>query len=98
MRMILAAVAGFVLLGQPAVADDEKDALCRSRADLVVDAFNARKAGETKRKVRRSMREELDRNAAEMLAEFVWSVPEEALTEEEIGKAGDAFYEQCKAL
>ena len=82
----------------PARADADKEALCQARADLVVQAFNARKEGETKRKVRRDMQAALDRTAAEMLAEFVWSVPEEALTEEEIGKAGAMFLDQCKAL
>ena len=98
MRLFAIPLLSLAFVAAPAFADDEKETLCRERADLVVEAFNARKAGERRGKVQREMRAVLDRTAAEMLTEFVFSVPDEALTEEQISGAGDMFYEQCKAL
>ena len=98
MRLIAIPLLSLTLAASPAFADEDKEALCRERADLVVQAFTARKAGERRGKVQREMRTALDRTAAEMLTEFVWSVPDEALTDEQISGAGTMFYEQCKSL
>ncbi|MBS0125317.1 hypothetical protein [Thetidibacter halocola] len=98
MRLILAPVLALSLLPVPALAQDDKETLCRERADLVIEAFNARRAGDREGKVRRDLQSKLDRTAGEMLAAFVFSVPEAQLTDEQIAGAGAMFFEQCKGL
>lgn len=67
---------------------------CDAQAALVMDVVNDRASGVRKGKARRVLRAALDRTAADMLADWVYALPEEQLTDE-IGKT---WKKQCAAM
>ncbi|MBN9889230.1 hypothetical protein [Salipiger abyssi] len=89
--------AGLILAVAMAVAGpvlaQSKTEQCATSAGIVMTAVQARKDGESKAKARRALREALDRTAGDMLAEWIWELPEEQLTEE----VGAAWEAQCLA-
>ncbi|MCR8546795.1 hypothetical protein M4578_03065 [Salipiger sp. P9] len=90
--MVLAMVlAAGPLTAQVSAA--EKKTRCAESAAIVMTAVQARKDGESKAKARRTLRKELDRTAGEMLADWIWDLPEEQLTEE----VGQLWEAQCLA-
>ncbi|WP_417206578.1 hypothetical protein [Antarctobacter sp.] len=89
---ILAMIAVFGMTASGAMAQDvDKCALTETWFNAAVQA---RLDGDTIGKVRRTLRKDMDRTAAEQLAEFVFALPEEALTPE-VAKAART---QCEAL
>ncbi len=85
-----------VLLAPGSALADETPAVrdCAAQAALVMQAVTARVEGEPMRKTRRMLRAELDRTAGDMLAEWIYGLPEAQLTDE-VGKLWQA---QCEAL
>lgn len=95
--MVLALVAPFVaVVPFVAVADElpRADVDCAGQAALVMQAVTARRDGDGMRKTRRMLRQELDRTAGDMLAEWIFSLPEDQLTE----AVGEMWQAQCEAL
>ncbi|MCT4557017.1 MAG: hypothetical protein N4A61_03045 [Pelagimonas sp.] len=89
-------VAG-MMMGQPLWAEDATDEGgldCAAQAQLVMDAVNARKDGQSKRKTRRALVKQLDKTAGEMLADWIYSLEDAQLTDE----VGEAWEMQCEAL
>lgn len=100
MRFIIAPVVA-ITLAAPVSAQDtetEAEAGCRAQADMVVEAFNSRRDGDSKRKVRRGLREAVGRTAGDMLADHIWTVPPESLTDEAIAAVGKDFMAKCLTL
>lgn len=90
-RILLAAL---VLTAPMAMAQEPLKPDCDAQAALVMDVVNDRVDGVRKGKARRVLRAELDRTAADMLADWVYALPEEQLTDE-IGKT---WKTQCAAM
>lgn len=74
-------------------AAQSKKAQCAATAEIVMTAVQARKDGDSKRKARRALRAALDRTAGDMLAEWIWGLPEAQLTD----AVGAAWEAQCLA-
>ncbi|WP_299928966.1 hypothetical protein [uncultured Pelagimonas sp.] len=91
MRVLLAALicAAPMASAQEAVKPD-----CEAQAALVMDVVNGRIDGVRKGKARRTLSKSLDRTAADMLAEWVYTLPEDQLTDE----IGTNWKAQCDAL
>lgn len=91
MRVLaIIAVIGMTVSGASAQEVDS----CAQTETWFNAAVQARLDGDGKGKVRRALRKEMDRTAAEQLADFVFALPEEHLTPD-LGKAARA---QCEAL
>ncbi|GGG80990.1 hypothetical protein GCM10011415_33090 [Salipiger pallidus] len=84
--------AGPVLSVGAAHAQDKSEA-CAQSAAVVSAAVEGRQAGQSKSAVRNALRDALDREAGDMLAEWIWSLPQEQLTP----AIGEAFEAQCLA-
>ena len=85
----------FCLICAPAVAQDEAAvSKCDKTAMVVQQAVDARLDGDSKRKTRRMLSAELDRTAGEQLAEFIYGLPEDMLTDDVAAQ----FKAQCEAL
>lgn len=67
---------------------------CDRVAEIVMGAVNARAKGESKAGARRVLRSELGRTAGDELANWVYALPEEMLTDE----VGAAWKSQCETL
>lgn len=67
---------------------------CDRVAEIVMGAVNARADGASKAKARRALRSELGQTAGDELANWVYGLPEEMLTEE----VGQAWKSQCQTL
>ena len=76
----LAAAAVLCLAGQAGLAQESKD--CARSAELVQTAVEARKSGDPMDKTRDFLRAELDEEAGDMLADFIYALPEEQLTDQ----------------
>ena len=86
---------GALILAAPIAWADEPTALdCDAQVELVMGVVNGRVEGVRKAKARRVLRDGLDRNAADMLADWVYELPPEQLTDE----IGAAWKVQCEAL
>lgn len=93
--LIFIAMIGMAASG--AVAQDASEPVvdkCAQSETWFNAAVQARLDGDSIGKVRRNLRKDMDRTAAEQLADFVFSLPQELLTPE-VGKAARA---QCEAL
>ena len=85
-----------LLASLPAAADAQQDkaAACAESAGIVMQAVEARKQGAAKSKARAALREQIgDRGAGDMLADWIWSLPEDQLTDE----VSAAWEAQCLA-
>lgn len=91
MRM-LAMIAVIGMMASGAVAQNADK--CELTETWFNAAVQARLDGEQIGQVRRALRKDMDRTAAEQLAEFVFALPEAALTPE-VAKAART---QCEAL
>ncbi len=91
MRVLLAALicAAPMVSAEEAVKPD-----CDAQAALVMDVVNGRIDGVRKGKARRVLRAGLDRTAADMLAEWVYELPQDQLTDE----IGTAWKARCETL
>ncbi|PYG27050.1 hypothetical protein [Pelagimonas varians] len=87
-------LAVLVLAAPMAMAQEALKPDCDAQAALVMDVVNDRVDGVRKGKARRVLRAALDRTAADMLADWVYALPEEQLTDE-IGKT---WKTQCAAM
>ncbi|MDA7426083.1 hypothetical protein [Thalassococcus lentus] len=95
MRLGFVLSVGMIALMPVAGAAEDTPAMdCAEQAELVMQAVNARAEGEPKRKTRRMLRAALDREAGDMLADFIYTLPEDQLTD----AVGDAYKAQCEAL
>lgn len=86
-----------ILVALATGAQAESDALdidCAAQAELVMEVVTGRTEGVRKRKARRTLREGLGKTAGDALAEWVYSLPEEQLTDE----VGAAWKAQCETL
>ncbi|GAA4218208.1 hypothetical protein GGQ68_002411 [Sagittula marina] len=90
------AVLALILAGLPAVAVAQDDALetCAQTEAWFNLAVDSRKMGEPKRTVQTTMRDEMDRAAADQLVEFVYALPEGQLTH----AVGAMARQQCEGL
>lgn len=94
LRLTASVLAVFALgLAAPVVAQGSVPD-CDRVSEVVMGAVNARVAGDTKNKTRRALRHELGRTAGDELAEWVYALPEEMLTDE----VGKAWKSQCESL
>ncbi|MBV2360320.1 hypothetical protein KUH32_11075 [Thalassococcus sp. CAU 1522] len=84
-------VAAFVLVASTASAQQTD---CDAQAALVMQAVESRATGEPMRKTRRALREELGRTAGDALAEWIYALPPEQLTD----AVGESWKAQCEAL
>ena len=94
--MRFAAMIGIGILvagGAQAAPDADKVAACDKSVAVVMAGIQARKDGASMGKTRRAMRKELDRTAGDMLAEWIYALPEDQLTEE----VGTVWKAQCLA-
>lgn len=91
MRIVLALA---VWAAPMALAEESEKPDCDAQVALVMEVVNGRVDGVRKGKARRVLRQGLDRTAADMLADWVYTLPEEQLTEE----VGLAWKTQCDAL
>lgn len=98
MRFILSPLALITLMTPVFAEEDDAEAGCRAQADMVVEAFNARRDGDSKRKVRRGLRDAVGRTAGDMLADHIWMVPPESLTDEAIEAVGKDYMDKCLTL
>lgn len=85
----LTALTGPVL----AEAAPEKVAACEKSTAVVMAGVQARRDGVPMRKARREMHAALDRTAGDVLAEWIYGLPEDQLTDE----IGEAWKAQCLA-
>ena len=77
-----------------AQAQPDKAAACANSAAIVMQAVEGRKQGVAKSQARAALREQIgDRGAGDMLADWIWSLPEDQLTDE----VGTAWEAQCLA-
>ncbi|MFZ7093224.1 hypothetical protein [Primorskyibacter sp. 2E233] len=81
-----------LMLATPAIAQ-EAVADCDAQLVVVMKAVDARRAGDSAGKAKRVLRKEYGRTAADMLVEFVYSVPEAQL-----GEIEGAYRTQCEAM
>lgn len=88
----------FLIIGlmasTPAIAQAEEPKDCGLVGSVVQTAVEARIEGDSKRKTRRMLSEELDKDTGAMLAEFIYGLPDEHLNEE----VAQAFQAQCEQL
>ncbi|APX23527.1 MAG: hypothetical protein CML50_22190 [Rhodobacteraceae bacterium] len=76
----------------PAAAQGAAEtARCDESAKIVMGAVQARKDGIPKSAARKVLREKLDRNAGDMLADWIWQLEDEQLTP----AIGEAWKTQC---
>lgn len=90
-RVLLAALicaASFVSAEEPAKAD------CDAQAAMVMEVVTGRSDGVAKGKARRELRKGIEKSAADMLVEWVYSLPEEQLTDQ----IGTVWKAQCETL
>lgn len=87
-------LAALILAAPMALAQEPLKPDCAAQADLVMEVVNGRADGIRKGKARRVLRAGLDRTAADMLAEWVYALPEEQLTDE----VGKTWKTQCEAM
>ena len=66
---------------------------CLRSVEIVMQAVTARAEGKSRMQTRRMLRAALDRNAGDQLNDFVWSLPEDQLTD----AVGEAWRAQCEA-
>ncbi|SMX47589.1 hypothetical protein [Maliponia aquimaris] len=92
--LAMMAVLGFLAAGASAQDADTPVDKCAQTEAWFMMAVDARLAGDTLRKVRRTLTQEMGKTAAEQLADFVFALPEAQLTPE-VGKLARA---QCEAL
>ncbi|WP_425099730.1 hypothetical protein [Tropicibacter sp. S64] len=88
MRLTLATLIALIFAA-PAFA---QVADCDAQMVVVSKAVDAREAGVGKVKIRRELRAEYGKTAADMLVEFVYGVPED-----QIAGIKDAYLATCKA-
>ncbi|WP_425071987.1 hypothetical protein [Sagittula sp. S175] len=90
-KLVVALFIG--LIAAPVLAEDELDKCAQTEAwfNLAVDS---RKLGETKAAVRRTLRPDMGREAADQLVDFVFALPDEHLNHE----LGAAARKQCEGL
>ncbi|MBY6003532.1 hypothetical protein KUV62_06420 [Salipiger bermudensis] len=95
LRLTLAASLGLLAsLPLAASAQQDKAAACAESAGIVMQAVESRKEGVAKSKARAALRDQIgDRGAGDMLADWIWSLPEDQLTDE----VGAAWEAQCLA-
>ena len=97
LRLTLAPTLALGLLASlavPAHAQQDKAAACAKSAGVVMQAVEARKQRAAKSQARAVLREQIgDRSAGDMLADWIWSLPEDQLTDE----VGAAWEAQCLA-
>ena len=95
MRALLPALllSGYVMAVPMPVAAQDLDKCAQTEAWFNV-AVDSRKLGETKASVRRVLRPDMGREAADQLVDFVFALPEEQLTRE----IGAMARKQCEAL
>ncbi|EPX85575.1 hypothetical protein [Salipiger mucosus] len=86
---------GFLLIALlsagAASAQSTKEERCEASAAVVMEAVQARLDGMQKSRVRRALIRELDRTAGEMLADWIYGLPESELTPQ----VGETWKAQC---
>ena len=92
MRLV-AVFAVLAVTALPAAAQPVDKEGCLKSVEIVMAGVNARAEGKSKAATRRMLQDALDRNAGEQLAEFIWSLPEDQLTD----AVGEAWKAQCEA-
>ncbi|SMX30279.1 hypothetical protein TRP8649_04422 [Pelagimonas phthalicica] len=92
--MLRVFLMGCVCFAPMAQADSAAKPDCAAQAALVMEVVNGRVDGVRKGKARRELVKSLDKTAGEMLADWVYSLPEEQLTDE----VGKAYKAQCEAM
>lgn len=92
--MLRVFLIGCVCFAQMAQAESAAKPDCAAQAALVMEVVNGRVDGVRKGKARRDLVKSLDKTAGEMLADWVYSLPEEQLTDE----VGKAYKAQCEAM
>ncbi|MCA0998404.1 hypothetical protein [Alloyangia pacifica] len=75
----------------PASAQSDKAARCETSAKMVMEAVQARKDGISQKRTERELRRALDRDSGEMLAQWIYSLPENQLTLD----VGRSWEQQC---
>ena len=88
------AVCGLMASGALAQGSDKALDACAQTEVWFMTAVDARLEGESKKDVSESLAEEMGKEAASQLADFVFALPEAQLTPE-VGKLARA---QCEAL
>ncbi|MCT4611412.1 MAG: hypothetical protein N4A70_19660 [Pelagimonas sp.] len=89
-----AVFAGLLLsLATPVMADEEK-VDCDAQAAMVMEVVQARADGKSKRKASRVLKKELGKDAAGMLADWVYTLPEDQLNEQ----VGVSWKALCETL
>ncbi|MCT4553087.1 MAG: hypothetical protein N4A53_00200 [Pelagimonas sp.] len=78
----------------PSFAEEDKTASCDSQVEIVMSAVQKRLDGQRKGKTKRELRKDLGRTAGDMLADFIYSVPEDQLGDQ----IGEAYRAQCEAM
>lgn len=92
-------IVGALLLAGPVLGETvqgkaaQGESACDVTARLVAETVAARADGKSKAKARAPLRERLGRDAGDMLAEWVWSLPKDQLTP----AVGAAWKTQCDA-
>lgn len=69
----------------------DKAARCETSAKMVMEAVQARKDGIPQKRTERELRRALDRDAGSMLAQWIYTLPEEQLTLD----VGRSWEQQC---
>jgi hypothetical protein len=92
MRAVI--LAGLLLVPGGVVGASEAKTSCEAQAAMVMEVVTGRVEGKRQKAAERKLRKALGRDAAELLAAWVYSLPEEHLTEE----VGTAWQAQCESL
>ncbi len=92
MRNLAILGAALCVTGLPVLAQGELS--CAAQTALVSDAIDARVAGEDVTAVRMMLTEAILDEAADMLAQWIYSLPDENLSDDTVV----AFQTQCEAL
>ncbi len=85
--------AGLIGAGPGIAATAKPDSVCEVTARLVSETVAARAAGQSKARARKPLHAALGADAGNVLAEWVWTLPEDQLTP----AVGQAWKDQCEA-
>ncbi|WP_150296873.1 hypothetical protein [Salipiger aestuarii] len=85
--------AGVIGAGPGIAATAKPDSVCEVTARLVSETVAARAAGQSKARARKPLHAALGADAGNVLAEWVWTLPEDQLTP----AVGQAWKDQCEA-
>lgn len=92
MRAVILAVV--LLVPGTLIGASEAKTSCEEQAAMVMEVVTGRAEGKKQKAAERKLRRALGNDAAELLASWVYSLPEEHLTEE----VGTAWQAQCESL